>query len=813
MTEAELIDVRESAERLGKERRRQILRVLLPIAVVAVMGVAIVVIARMSYLNNRRDAVTLANSLVRLLEQRISAEVSDHLLPAGEMVRLASGIYLTVTARGMDNDVLDTLGIQILKVFPQAVSFYAADPRGNFLMSQKSLEGAIHTKVIDRDQDPPKVTWTRRDTADRVVRVEEEAFDGFDPRTRPWYIGATRTRAVYWTDVYVFFTSGKPGVTASISVVDPDDRLIGVLSIDILLEDLSRFLSNLRIGQSGQALLIDGQGNLVAFPDLGRMLKEGDGTIEPVRVDGLGDPVLTRAFDRFRIEGHGIRNITVDGKRYSSMASSLRSVVGRSWSILITVPEDDFVGFVERNIRRSLISGLIVIAIALVMAGLLGWRSLRTERSARVLLERRRRMAIQNQAFSELTDLVIQFDMDHEKAFEQFSEIVSAAVDVRRVSLWRLEPEMDQLVCVECFDKESRGHSRGATLNRQEYPELFQAATAGETIQLTETGRDPRTKELTRTYLAPLGCVALMAVPVKVRSEMSGAGMIWFEHDDTTRGWSREDLQFARSIAGVLALRTLIERSGSKSLASPVNQEMEGGALQDPDTAAACPAGGITGVTPSELSRRKTALQPDRLTLLENRLKGRGINQESSETALIDGITVMAIVFTDPLFLADPLPERSNRPVLDLLVCEIDRLTEANGVEYVKLMGDMIVCATGFAGGENRHAQRMGAVAIGIQNRLMSVFAGAEAALGFRIGLDTGAIIGSPIGCGLDAYNIWGDAVQAAVQMAASGIPGGIQVTETTYHCIRNDFVFKNRGAFYLDQVGEIRTFLMTGQQ
>ncbi len=811
MADTELIDVRESGERLRKERRRQILRALLPIAVVAVIGMAIIVIAWMSYLDNRRDAVTLANGLVQLLEQRISAEVSDHLSPAGEMVRLASGIYRTVKATAEDKDVLDTLGIQILKVFPQAVSFYAADPRGNFLMSQKSPEGAIHTKEIDRDHDPPKVTWIRRDKEDRVVRVEEEAFDGFDPRTRPWYVGAAGTRSVYWTDVYVFFTSGKPGVTAAISVVDPDDRLIGVLSIDILLEDLSRFLSSLRIGQSGQASLIDGQGNLVAFPDLDRMLKDKEGPIEPVRVEGLEDPVLTRAYDRFRIEGHGIRSITVDGNRYSSMTSSLRSVVGRNWSVLITVPEDDFVGFVERNLRRALISGLSVIAIALVMAGLLGWQSLRTERSARVLIERRRRMAIQNQAYSELTALVSVFDMDQEDALAQFSEIVSSAVDVRRVSLWRIEPDTHRLVCIDSFDKESRGHSSGAALIKRGYPELYQSATAGETIQLTETGRDPRTKELARTYLAPLGCVALMAVPVKLQNEI--AGMIWLEHDDTTRGWTREDLRFAQSVAGVLGLRILIERSGSTPLAAPVNPGVEDGVSQEPAHAAVCPSGGIPGATPSELPRRKTALQPDRLAILETRLKDRGIEQESSGTTLIDGVTVMAVAFTDPLFLAGPLPGASNRPLLDLLVCEIDRLTDANGVEYVKLMGDQIVCATGFAGGENRHTQRMAAVAVGLQDRLMSVFAESEAALGFRIGLDTGAVIGSPIGCGLDAYNIWGDAAQAATQMAATGISGGIQVTEATYQCLRNEFAFKDRGAFYLDQVGEIRTYLMTGQK
>jgi class 3 adenylate cyclase len=83
--------------------------------------------------------------------------------------------------------------------------------------------------------------------------------------------------------------------------------------------------------------------------------------------------------------------------------------------------------------------------------------------------------------------------------------------------------------------------------------------------------------------------------------------------------------------------------------------------------------------------------------------------------------------------------------------------------------------------------------------------------LGFRIGIDTGAVLGSQLGQSRKIFNIWGDATRFASMMAKTGVPGAIQVSEGTYRCVRSGYVFKARGKFYLPGVGEISTYLLTG--
>ena len=48
-----------------------------------------------------------------------------------------------------------------------------------------------------------------------IRAVESDPGDAYDPRTRPWYEGAASAGALFWTDVYVFWSDKQPGITAA----------------------------------------------------------------------------------------------------------------------------------------------------------------------------------------------------------------------------------------------------------------------------------------------------------------------------------------------------------------------------------------------------------------------------------------------------------------------------------------------------------------------------------------------------------------------------------------------------------------------
>ena len=102
----------------------------------------------------------------------------------------------------------------------------------------------------------------------------------------------------------------------------------------------------------------------------------------------LGDPVLNRAYNRFRFDGYGHRDFIVDGQRYLSTVFLLTQKTGLDLSVFVFVPEQDFIGFVSRNNRTILLISSGIVALAVIMAGLLVFQGLRAERSAQQVLDR-----------------------------------------------------------------------------------------------------------------------------------------------------------------------------------------------------------------------------------------------------------------------------------------------------------------------------------------------------------------------------------------------------------------------------------------
>ena len=63
-------------------------------------------------------------------------------------------------------------------------------------------------------------------------------------------------------------------------------------------------------------------------------------------------------------------------------------------------------------------------------------------------------------------------------------------------------------------------------------------------------------------------------------------------------------------------------------------------------------------------------------------------------------------------------------------------------------------------------------------------------------------------------FNLWGDVIRTAELMAQSAAgTGSIQVSEHAYEQLRQQFLFRARGVFYLPRVGTARTFILAGRR
>ncbi len=813
----DILDI-SSTDTQGAQWRRRLLRIVVPIACVALLMASIVGIALVNYTSNRKDALALSADLLGSLDRQIATEVRAFLAPASEMVRIIDGILQHSPDWASGQVIGEPLAVQMLQAIPQLSLFSFADTKGNYMMLKKMGDNSIHTKLIKREGATVGVTWIRRDPDGREIARQLSEGDTFDPRTRPWYRGAIAASGVFWTDVYIFFTDKKPGITASQAVRDENGEVLGVVGLDIELATLSKFLSGLRIGSNGQAMIIDATGRMVAFPDVARMMQQKDDKLIARRLNELQDPVLDRAFNRFLIEKAMHRELVVNGKKYINTISPLPAAFGQDWSVLIVVPADDFVGFVSRNYKTALLMSLAVLGLASLLAGLLIWQGLRADRNVRLLLSRRREMETQSRAFSDLAAMPAIFDPDDIDALADVTRITAEAVGVRRVSVWEWQSDQQQLICSDSYDREHGGHTRGTLLLQQDLPQLFAVLLEESPLSVTDAAKNPITAELHRVYLNPLGCNGLLSTPIF--DENHNRGALWFEQEGSDLEWRGEVRTFARAVGGLLALR--LSAAGNRS-----DLARDAGTAEGPSVpvqlryavkASDRPDKDIVGSNVKQGVQAAPAMRQATIVDLRGQvflkqMKQHNASPDALGVDLFEDVTVLVLQFDDSIALTERLGGEKPMTVVDRLIHHMEKLALQSGIEYMKFLSDQLVCAAGFRNDTIiDHARVIADLALKIQESCLRIFENSSNMLNFRIGVDTGSVIGSMVGGQHKTYNLWGDGVRIAGKMAESGSTGEIHVSESTYLRLQSEYLFKVRGQFYLPKVGELSTYILTGQ-
>jgi len=579
---------------------------------------------------------------------------------------------------------------------------------------------------------------------------------------------------MFWTDAYIFYTAGEPGVTVSRRYTGIDGRVF-VFGADITLAELSRFLGSLEIGQTGRAMIIDDNGRIIAHPQMQKIGRRGSNpeAEEPMtaQIGEIGDNVAAGAYDRFRIEGPGHRTVTVGDHRYLATYTPLKAA-GRDWSILIVVPEDDFISFVARNSRTELGMSLVIVALSALGATLLVRQGLRADRITRLMLERSHLMARQSAALDHLADEADLIDPSDDNPPKALTEIAADFTRAMRASLWYFIRDGQALRCADSFEPGNSLHVVGMELQRGELPQFFDLLTTGTVIEIADSASDPRTADLYQLMLAPFGCRSLSMVPVQRHGHVVGA--IWLEDQVDTV----DSHHFLRILATIAGLR-----------------------------------GGDVG-TPAPRSggwHRAAAPEPEKVRSFSADFASRGLDAATLGEGLYPELSVLVMRFADFAVTvrdgAEPTPE-----LVDAITVMVQELAEEQEIPYLKIVGGDIIGAAGFAGDDLSAVARIANVAIAGRDRFAALFEANGLAPEFRLGIAYGLAVGRSIGGTPRLFNLWGEAVRTAHTMASTAFPGSIQTSEHTYLRLRDSFLFRPRGTFHLPVAGSMQTFILAGR-
>ena len=352
--------------------------VIAGIAVAAMALVAVALIA-LSWYGSRATMLDMAAMAARDTGQIVAERARRIIEPGSTSLRILA-FDPVVDAKRLE-DRLARRGVLAAELAenPLVSAIHIGYENGDFLL----MRALDRRDIRERFQAPPQANYLVQAVAlgndgkrhglflfydakhDLVLRRPEPDYR-FDPRDRPWYIGAMETVSTVTSRPYVFFSTRQVGIT--LSRLSHSGR--AVVAVDVALEDLGDALGGLRMTPSAELALVEAGGAVIGYRDMESLLtrKDGSGDFDVRTLDTLGVDPLTRLWRIAAADGRVV-SYESGGREWFGAMLPFDGIDGVDMRLLTAAPVDELLGALALNRTR-----MILISVALILLFLpLGW--------------------------------------------------------------------------------------------------------------------------------------------------------------------------------------------------------------------------------------------------------------------------------------------------------------------------------------------------------------------------------------------------------------------------------------------------------
>ncbi|TNE52626.1 MAG: tetratricopeptide repeat protein [Bacteroidetes bacterium] len=182
-----------------------------------------------------------------------------------------------------------------------------------------------------------------------------------------------------------------------------------------------------------------------------------------------------------------------------------------------------------------------------------------------------------------------------------------------------------------------------------------------------------------------------------------------------------------------------------------------------------------------------------------------------------ESVTVMFTDFKGFTKIAEDVSFEVLIGELDECFSLFDRIVEEYGLEKIKTIGDSYMCAGGLPLVNTTHPQDVVRAAIAMQRGLQLLMEQkkreGKPVFEMRIGIHTGPVVAGVVGSHKFAYDIWGDTVNTAARLEQGSESYKINISETTYQAVKDQFHCTYRGKLAAKNKGEIAMYFVEYNQ
>ncbi len=323
-----------------------------------------------------RNGQQAVNKLVTQLQSKESDRIDRHLGTYFATPNQINQINLDAIDLGLLNlNDFQTTGRYFWKqmqVFNVGyISFGNFD--GEFIGVERLDNGSLLINQVSKSNPGKLFIWATDNQGNRTKLLEVK---NWEPRGEAWYADAVKAGKPLWSQIYQW--EDKPeviSISSSYPVYNKTKTIAGVLSIDLLLSQISQFLNQIKVSKSGHTFILERDGLLVASSSTEKPFRVVDGKAKRLRASDSKEPLirstiqyLTKHYKNLsEIKTSQQLKLTLQGQHQFVQITPWRDKLGLNWLIVVVVPEGDFMQEINANTRTTILLCIAALIVATVI--------------------------------------------------------------------------------------------------------------------------------------------------------------------------------------------------------------------------------------------------------------------------------------------------------------------------------------------------------------------------------------------------------------------------------------------------------------
>jgi adenylate cyclase len=337
-----------------------------------------VIISWLSFQNSQQTI----QEIVGQLQTEIMFRIKEHLHQYLAVPPLISKINQNAIESGHLNPSnqleLEHYLFQQIKIFPKMTYTSYSTETGNYTGAHRQIDnGLLRTIAVNETTNYAYLTY-ETDEQGNKLNIVNNTPTFFDPRIRPWYKQVIEKKQRGWYTPYKYVRYDSLGLGLGAPVYNKQNEIIGVLASDLALVEISRFLNSLKIGKTGQAFIIEKDGNFIASSNLNETLATlVDGKIQRFSALQSKDLLISGATQHLQqyfgdfnqIETETTLAFEIDQQKNFVNVLPYQDEYGLDWLVVVVLSEQDFMAKINANseITFFLSLGALLVAIFIAM--------------------------------------------------------------------------------------------------------------------------------------------------------------------------------------------------------------------------------------------------------------------------------------------------------------------------------------------------------------------------------------------------------------------------------------------------------------